>query len=312
MSFHRALRHAIAAVVVLAFGSACGGSDDDGTDSAFVSGPIQESDFLVEQGQLACAALEVCCAEAGLTFNPSFCQLLVSSPGAQPGVTYDATAAGECLDELRDSEIVCDEGPETPACDRVYAGALPLGAACTDDVECAPSADGDVTCDLSDEVCSLTRRGALGDTCSSSCEELQSGGWVCSGAGQSSLPDYEEVQCYREDGLICSSAVCAPLAELGESCSSDTDCVATAYCDFVTATCAALAGFGESCASTLCVEGAFCTPASSCEPAKSEGETCTTDDECVGNRCDAGSCGPDDPLAGLGEACLGFVCGGGS
>lgn len=265
---------------------------------------------MAQYGQLMCTAIELCCAEAGLTFNPSFCQLLVSSPGAGAGVTYDAVAAGECLAELRDPGIECGVTPEMPACDRVYTGSLPLGAACTSDAECAPSTDGDVACDLSDEICSLTRRGAAGDVCSSSCQELQPDGWFCLGAGESSLPDYEQVQCFREDGLSCSSGVCSPLAALGESCSSDTNCVTGTYCDFALQTCAALADLGESCASLGCVEGAFCSPASSCEQAKAEGEPCTTDDECLSSNCDAGSCGPDSPLGGVEEAILGLFCGG--
>jgi hypothetical protein len=274
-------------------------------------GSVPEEEFVAEFGGASCVGLAVCCQEAGHGFNAAQCQALTSAPvNTDPSLTYDPRVAGECLNAVQNAEVACDSGGAAPAaCDRVYQGSLQPGEACSEDVQCATSDLGEAECDLFDSVCTVTRRGVLGDACSASCEEVGTGGYVCTG-GDSSLPPYQAVHCYRDDGVSCEEGVCSPIAAIGEPCTSVFSCGPDTYCDSEGGVCAAVALVSESCDTKSCVAAAYCADDATCRALGHEGEPCTTSEECVGFDCDGSVCGPDTPLDVFGEELLSFVCGG--
>lgn len=299
-------------VLLAAFAAACGGDDDNDDNERTAdstggpTGPSDEANFRSQFGALACASLETCCREAGFGYNPTICMAFISpAPNTNPAVTFDPMAAGECLNQLQNAELSCSDGTDTPPCDRVYIGSKAPGEPCSDDAECALPENGQRECDLSDSVCIAKVRGVEGQPCQMSCEETN-GGYLCLGAG---LDDggFERVECWREDGLSCSSGVCTSLGGPGATCSGDRDCSADAYCEGFAA-CAPRVALGASCTTSgECVTDAYCD--TTCEPKGAEGAGCTLDEQCVSENCEGGSCGPGvgDSLAG---AFLGLFCGG--
>ncbi len=301
----------VAVLALVSCGDDSGGQD--GTAGAPVSGPVSEQEFWDRYGTLACEGLEVCCEQAGIGYNAAVCQLFVGSAGGQSTVnaTYDPDAAADCLNEVQSADIVCEGGLDTPACGRVYVGTLEPGAACSADAECAKPEVGGAECDVFDEVCVVSRRGDEGDACNRTCEDLDTGGWVCSGTVSGDLPAFTDVECYINDGLSCQAGVCVALSGPGEACSFDGDCAPGNRCDGAGA-CVALLPLGAACQSSdECNPEAHCAGSESCEADRAEGEPCSADAECLGGACDGNVCGPDDALGGLADFSLALLCGGG-
>jgi hypothetical protein len=302
---------------------ACGGGSSSGTGSPAQGVPVSEQTFASEYPKKACRALSLCCAARNIAYEPATCQLFMGA--SQPeGSTYDAAAAGNCLAEL-DAIQTCDmsEPASASSCDAVYttgaSGTLAPGEACTQDSECIAPAGGSAECDFFDEVCTTKVRGKQGDLCTHSCEEMGTTGYMCFGSG-SSASEYEDVHCFREDGLHCSGeGLCAPLAALGEDCNSDLSCGDGLVCKG--SVCSMPTALGESC-STIgneCGDSAYCAEDTKvCVQKKPVGETCSDSfsDECLGTcGCsDTGSCSCSAGSSGdeFADAILGFFCNGGN
>jgi hypothetical protein len=116
----------------------------------------------------------------------------------------------------------------------------------------------------------------------------------------------------------CYGATAPARPALGQSCSTNTNCI-DSYCETTTYTCAALLANGATCTGDeQCAIGLACTSTTrTCGPLAAVGATCSTDDNCrsVGNYCGpAGKCvafGLTGDSCAAGEQCsMYYTCGG--
>lgn len=260
---------------------ACGKSDS-------AAAPVARSDLPTVLADKACAALESCCRQAGVSFDVAACR---TSGGARlqqeldqqydgPNVSYDPRAAGDCVAEIS-AAAWCGQDPDAPpfdACRRAFAGTLPLGAACSRAAECASSAQGQADCDFarggvcaSASTAAASPHGKSGDPCAgtcvgNSCDTLM----VPEGSGSTPW-------CYRDEGLACSSMqVCVPLLAKGAPCSS-IDCQAGLYCDFPAGVCVDAKPNGQHCNSPYECQSGFCIGSGTCAASRLSEQTCAGD-----------------------------------
>ncbi len=249
-----------------------GGSSAGSTSGGAESSAPDADSFLSQYADLLCSGLATCCESAGFAFSAAACRSFLSLADAQQSladVSYDRQAAERCLDRLKSSAEACLPNEET-ICDSVFLGNAKPGDVCTQDTECAPSSHGSVTCDTpnftsEDSICLVDVRAGLGEPCVKTCFESDSL-WACSYEPTGDPPpDFEQGECYRNDGLTCdaTSLRCVETRALGEPCVDSNECGANASCDSV---CVAGAGEGEPCSDvggcapgTLCNEGT-CAP----------------------------------------------------
>jgi hypothetical protein len=244
----------------------CGsGSNSGGGQSQ--GGPVPQDQLGDRVTVALCAGLKECCQSRVWAFNAAHCDaaarqsatLFVGHSGTcPPKTTYDAEAAGECVQQMQSILASCgDLGTFPPAiCDLLCKGTQPIGGACSLDKECVQPATGQIACDLSTGrgICTLVPRGKLGDACAFTC-----------GSQSCGLPTTRspEPDCYRDDGLYCCARdwTCHQLAPLGGDCSK------LGWCD----------------------TGAYCNTAGVCEAKKPAGAPCTgnSSDECRGGYCDS-------------------------
>jgi len=92
-----------------------------------------------------------CCAQAGLSTDGSACRGWVSLASAMG--TYDAEAGAACIAETeaaKGNADFCISGFSGDACDRVFSssstGTRQPGETCSEDEDCAASADGEPRC----------------------------------------------------------------------------------------------------------------------------------------------------------------------
>jgi hypothetical protein len=291
-----ALTTLAASVFVLPMG--CGGSD--------APAPASKEQFSDAITHAACDAAADCC-KAPRTFDTAACTARVRSLFADalaaPLARYDAAQAGACVEETRVASKACKSpfsvgglpgvfAPVlTPACDQVFVGTLPVGAACHGGLDCAPNGEGPGLC--VNAVCALLVRGHRGDACG--CQATNRGP-SCDNSG---TPGNNTIgNCHPEDGLACadsndgSLASCQPLGAIGAPCLSTrfgTPCVDGGYC--TSGTCARLVPIGGGCDSVdACVEAAYCDSAAGCVAKKPTGAACSDIRQCVSSSCVDGVC----------------------
>jgi hypothetical protein len=302
-------------------GGATGGNPNGGNPNAgsagspgvSSSGTVTEMQFQEQAPALFCGALQNCCEQAGVTFSPLACQLFTPQLTGSSGSTFHPDAAASCL-QLLQNAMSCDSSDMPTPCTQAYTGSKALGAMCSSNAECAPQTDGEVECDVFDQVCKVVKRGELGDSCNASCEELADlGGYGCGIYENAALSPNEKVQCYRNDGLSCGAELtCQALVPSGESCVSDQDCVDGDYCDRsgTDPVCAPLLPVGDPCSAFggQCVSTAYCDATGMCAASKPDGEACSgISNECQG-QCSNGACAPQGDLS---AGFLALFCGGG-
>lgn len=215
--------------------AACSGSTDSGSGAA--ASPIPEDQLVRSYVAAVCDNIGSCCEVEGFAHDPNKCtelglkELADELPNTSDGrVVYDANAAGACVRALAEAAKSC-KPLYAAECDGVFKGTLAPGEACTLSIECAPAGAGEVSCDYESKVCVVSPRGGVGDGCSQTCTETDSGGMECSGSGGSTGgPEPGPSICYTNDGVACSGDYkCTPLAGLGEPCFYD-GCVEGATC----------------------------------------------------------------------------------
>jgi hypothetical protein len=282
---------------------ASGGSGGSGTSA----GPIAVTDY-PEAFSKAYCAIGPCCQHEGYSFNQASCEsalksLLeasVSSNLNEPGVEFDETAAGACVEFARKFVTACTDptllAGDNP-CDALYYGTVPAGGTCTVDTACAPIsgvaavACNSGVCGPSDFLSDNEARGKAGDPCNSTCEETLTTG-SCSGAATSSTPAQSATACYTNDGLYCTPQyVCAPQPKLGEACddTSDDICAQDTYCSG--SVCVAATATGPCQSSSMCLHTSYCdNDTGQCVPLKANGKACTSDLECSSENCDVNVC----------------------
>jgi hypothetical protein len=125
------------------------------------------------------------------------------------------------------------------ACNYVWQGKIAqLTPSCTTDYDCAGATDGSIICDADQALCAPKKTVSgtaqcndVGDVCSQDyyCAHPTAGVSVCTaeakaGAACTGTP--------CDHNSRCANGVCAALAQSGEACNSNTDCVSTApYCN---------------------------------------------------------------------------------
>jgi len=280
-------------------------SDDDSTSSeAFVN------DY--------CDLLMPCCAEAGLSSDPSSCRMMLSALTA--GAEFDQSKADACLSAMRAAsshpdfcsmdDDVLDDGR---ACDGTFSesgdGSVPPGGQCDFDSDCASSDQGDAEChhyyqdDVSYEVCMIVADGQAGST---PCIGTRTEDWLM--YTTSGKPPELGYVCDKADGLYCDDTeTCAALRKVGESCTSDDDCEMTAFCDSSANACAPRHAVGQPCTSTWsdeCVTDAYCDETTStCQAKREAGDACTSYEQCKTDDCTNEVCRPNTDIG------LSLICG---
>jgi hypothetical protein len=295
-----------------------GTCDAPQSDAGFIS----QCDYPAAIASAICDNVGACCAAHGYENSVQGCrdhilgtfQDLMDAMASSAGVTYDAKAAADCVEQYKAYVLKCipDQG-DTDAlnavCNKVVVGTTQDGQPCTNYFECAAAATGGAVCsDESDadggsyrqceQASGTLPHGSVGATCSESCRFMTGSHTTCDRVGE-----YVEAQatCWVEDGLRCDVAThtCVAVQALGASCDSDTDCQASAYCE--TSVCAALPTDSQACDPDLpipCTSKSYCDSISMvCAPNKKTGDACSDSLECESWQCHAGTCQPTDLIA---------------
>lgn len=284
----------------------CGGST-----SSNGSGPVPESQFETRLVNAVCNNISSCCKSAGYAYDANGCKAGANTKNGTVGskyATYDAQAAGACIDSVAQAMAACKglESFSAPACNQIFTGTQAAGQPCDNDLACATPADAIVYCDTwsggggggGQGTCVVEPRGKKGDACVDTCtgspsdHNCSSGG----GSGGSGGSGGGSAACYSSDGLYCGGdGTCDALIPIGQPCPYDDGCVVGAYCN--SGTCAADKTVGSSCSlfSDICVDGAYCAAPSgstsgTCEKLKAAGTACTSFDECQSSDCENGKC----------------------
>ena len=255
-------------------GSNSGGGQSQG-------GPVPQDQLGARVAAALCAGLEACCQSRVWAFNAAHCEaaarqsaaLFVGHSGTcPPETTYDAEAAGECVQQMQSIIASCgDLGTFPPAiCDLLCKATQSIGGSCQSNTACVQPATGQAFCDFStgQGVCTLVPRGKLGDACTLTCESES--------CGAPTTPT-----CYRDDGLYCAGdSTCHQLVPIGGGCPSGSgvECGDGLSCagGFTCQPPPPLPPIGADCAeSLLCDTGAYCNAAGVCEAKKPAGAPCT-------------------------------------
>lgn len=291
----------------------CGGST-----SGTGSGPVPRSQFASRFASAVCDNIGGCCRKAGYPYDANTCNKAIVASDSKlfptTGVTYNAQAAGKCLDAISAAMASCKGLGDLSAtsCEQVFTGNKAAGQSCTNSGECASVANSDVSCSstmtlepdggmtTTPGVCVVTPRGKQGDRCDSTCTSSGNGSGCSSGAisgsggGDAGGSSATRASCYTNDGLYCGkNGVCDPLIAIGQPCPDYAGCVDGAYCD--KGTCRAKLGAGSPCTSSDdCKDGTYCpysgSPASrTCQNKKPDGAACQSFQECK-NDCVSGTC----------------------
>lgn len=264
-----------------------------------------------------CQEYMQCCAKAGLPSGGGFCQMMLGAGNV------DAAAGEKCLADVRainKKPTFCSEVFSIPSCSNVITpasnGTKKPGEVCSNDSDCAPSAEGKVACASVTpasgpkiEKCQVQVAGKAGDSpCVGTVDGVVT--WGVPSSDSDVLP--RAYLCNVKDGVRCDAMTrkCTAIPKLGDACDSSSfePCMKDAYCDSGTKTCTARKPLGASCdsfASEQCVAGAYCKSATNtCTASLADGAACTSDEECDSRNCDADKCKPTLDLG------LIFICAG--
>ncbi|MGD0529258.1 MAG: hypothetical protein ABSE49_29230 [Polyangiaceae bacterium] len=297
----------LAAVVGPLVGVACSSSSGGSGQGPAANGGDFATDF--------CNLIEPCCAQAGLSTSGTLC-LAFAGEAAASG-SYDATAGQACIAGMQAESgtpaLCMNLGNDIPACSQVYAtkgGSTPPGGTCMQDSDCAIASGGGATCfddftfddggSTQTETCIQTMVGSAGD---GPCIGTVEGAVTTYSWGGTGAPPTTAYTCDNASDLTCDATTqkCLALGDTGATCTSDSDCVTTDYCNFDTATAACAPRFADGAAcgedSTGCVTTDYCdTTSATCKPLLAAGTACSTSQQCASTECVNGSCGAANNL----------------
>jgi hypothetical protein len=222
--------------------------------------PVPASEFPARFAAGWCGLMQRCCQASGGT-SAGACEAdlmaqttSTATQATAAGATWDAAAAGRCLEGIRAADCaganVATLVALLDSCDDTWIGVVPAGGACTTHASCAePQVSGGATAGAScvNAMCVPIVRQPVGATCDSTmrlCNPLEGacGGGVCvalPGPGQPCDGDCKV-------GARCRNNVCEALLAMGATCAADADCLSDR--------CSA-----GKCASTLASEAEYCT-----------------------------------------------------
>jgi hypothetical protein len=296
-------------------GVGCGKSKSNGSDGASGSSNSNGSGLKTLDQFVAqvCAELANCCETAGRPSDGAQCRAFFSAfvPSAS---SYDESAAGACLDEVRaGGDQNCESGAlNTPSCIKVFqrGGTKQPGVACKNASDCASSDSGRVDCasrttgDASVQQCQLQLPGKVG---SSPCLGTVDGSLTFFVGDSDALAPMGYL-CDIADGVTCDEQThaCEALGAPGEPCANGLRrCVSSAYCSFADEMCKDRVALGAECESDdACQVGTYCDPRNdTCAPQSALGEDCANNAECLSESCINQTCGSSNDLG------LTFLCG---
>lgn len=322
---------------------------DAGADAGLDGGTSQGAAFAAWCSRMAnapCDMLVTCgwnepsTCDGGSQAVPSTTCLLGAALIDAGTASFDEAAGQRCLDQQKSACSVLS--PRLGDCQRVVAGQVPTGGACSS-LECGA---GDF-CDFSGATCPGTCRprvdagvlppragacalGTLSNGVTPCAPPLPAGANCLFDAG-TYLPCAEHLGCVSSsDGR---SATCTPLADAGTPCTATTRCELGAGCALVNGAtvCAHSAGLGEACGpfpdlgvqGPNCRTGLACSTVDTlghCEALHGLGANCHRSDDCAAPlTCllATGTCGAAVPLGGTcngsvacvaGTVCVQSVC----
>ena len=233
-------------------------------------------------------------------------------------LTFDSSEAVRCVSDYADALTGCADPfdtPFSPACARMFQDSALLGERCAALNTGASCGELSGVC-VEDRTCApLPPEGqpCLLGRCS--------GGLFCNaGVCGAAIERFERaegeacalnVEC--QVGLACVEGRCVPAPAPGEPCAESLQCGRNATCLLSSArVCAPLAQLDESCFSGECAPGLACELVGDlpiCRPEVPQGQPCTSFQTCeAGSVCNADAC---TPLPGRDEVCLFGQCAGG-
>jgi hypothetical protein len=281
-------------------GSPGGGSTGGNADV----GPVSLADFPTAFASNYCDNIAACCRQAG--YDPSSCRTtleprlaaLASQRLSNPKVVYDGAGARNCMFAYRDALTACTnplyyDKVAFLACALIFDGTVPVGGACAESAECAPSPSlGTIGCEagvctVSDPFAGWTEASGVGQPCAATCRG-DDNGYSCTRSGTSTTITTE---CWINNFSYCSSGLCAALPAIGQPCGDGIYCATSAHCE--NGTCMADIATGPCSSDDYCVSTSYCdTTTRQCTPIKADGTACSLDSECLGGQCEAGRCRP--------------------
>ncbi len=256
-----------------------------------------------------CALLMPCCKEAGLSSDPSSCEMLIGWVAAEG--TFNESKGNECLAVVRAASSEPDfcsmDFDDEGACEDVFggrSGSTQPGGTCEMDSDCASSAQGEGSCmsyydgDVRRTVCMVMADGAAGD---GPCVATKDGNvtWYSPGDGPPPALGYV---CDQGKGTYCDGGTkkCEPLVAIGSDCSFGTPCVQGAFCS--SGTCQPTLPAGSACTiDDECGEKHYCDEF--CIAQLPAGSPCTSSSQCQGGWCTNDKCEGSDNIG------LAFMCG---
>jgi hypothetical protein len=283
---------------------ACGKSTGDAEE-------IPRDELPSRIASLLCQSIGSCCQRAGFPIDMAECKRVGTAEleeelleEQEPGVTYDAQAAGDCLASVGPQLVCGDVEDDVPACERIFRGSVALGQPCTSSRQCKRSEGQRITCTGDDgvnpPVCTeleIAQRGKQGEACNGTCYE----GEECvsydtgvpapaPGPGGTPVPAPEYVTCYRDDGLYCNSmGACEELVQHGFACTDYAACAGGSFCDFQTQLCSAPRDNGAPCQGDNECRSGICSY-------NDISGTCVAEESVTSEQC--ASVGNDEPPSG--------------
>ncbi len=300
-----------AALAVPALSGGCGGGSSSGGPGggATVSAPSDVNAFAAAYAHAVCDNAAACCQSNALTYNAANCltaaegivQAFLVNPAIASGGTYSQSAASACLTAVTASVVACNDlvastpqSTQIASCNAVIAGTKQPGDPCTQSTDCAPPADGTVSCldftsttgssdggstSVSVSLCQVTVPGTTGAACNNDI------------VGAGSLPARTTDCGQAASAFNCVNGVCQAKGAVGATCLSGLDCVSTAYCNG--GTCAARQPLGAACDAVAdsCDAATYCEPTTTtCTARLAAGMPCTSAvDQCLGE-CQSNVC----------------------
>ena len=258
-----------------ATGGSTGGTSGRGTGGATGMGGGAGAGVLFQPlVDSFCKAAKTCCAgefpTSGLTnCEADFPSQLSTYAFVDKGtVTVDQVKLAACIAAYEEAATTCTISKVYLACTNtgIFDGTLPAGESCGDNSSSSNRYSGAVECKKTGGsaaclwtssqdatgVCVELPHGKEGDECMSSCAIGENCTSSIIGGSVPLTPI-----CFEEDGLYCAyrldPAVCKPIRQLEQACTSDTNACGTGFfCDWTTNTCQVEKKLGESCKNSAC------------------------------------------------------------